>query len=96
MSISEREYVYYVRLLVAFVIIGIVFMIGAWYYDYSSVRTAREQEYQCFYNGQEVDIDNIDIYQYNRTFDKDNKRVYLSDRAGGKHTAVCPVIVPVH
>ncbi|MCR4677163.1 MAG: hypothetical protein K5679_00230 [Lachnospiraceae bacterium] len=46
----------------------------------SDYEIAHEESWQVFYNGEEVDIDNVDFKQYNCSYDRERKKVFLTDK----------------
>ncbi len=43
-------------------------------------KIAIEQSYETYYKGEQIDINHVDFSQYDVRVDKENKRVYLTDR----------------
>lgn len=41
---------------------------------------AVEEQWDVYYNGQEVDIENIDLSLYECSYDRDNKKVFVTDK----------------
>ena len=42
---------------------------------------AKTEHYVAFFNGQEVDIENVDLNQYDCSYDHKNKEVYLTNKS---------------
>lgn len=64
--------------------------------DYESKRNYIDdaEGFTYYYNGEEVDGDNVDLDLYRWTVDKDKKKVYLTDRVESD-TNIVPMILPV-
>lgn len=46
----------------------------------SKAEIAVEQQYTAYYNGEEVDINKVDLNAYNTSYNEAKKEVHLSDK----------------
>ena len=72
-----------------FVILGI----GIYSYGEkkNNIELAKAAGYECYLDGEEVDIDTIDFNLYSCVFDKENKTVYMTTKSNNR-TAVVPFL----
>lgn len=75
--------------LVLFCVIFLLFLVGG-YMGKKQVEKANqealaevseciEEGYSCYYNGTEIDINNVNILDYKYTIDDEKKSIYLTD-----------------
>lgn len=58
----------------------------------NNIELAKAAGYECYLDGEEVDIDTIDFNLYSCVFDKENKTVYMTTKSNNR-TAVVPFFV---
>ena len=82
--------------IVMFICITVVACMGFHYYGERKNNTelARAAGYECYLDGEEVDINTVDFSQYSCVFDKENKRVYMTTKSdSNSKTFVIPYVV---
>lgn len=58
----------------------------------NNIELAKAAGYECYLDGEEVDINTIDFNLYSCVFDKENKTVYITTKSNNR-TAVVPFFV---
>ena len=58
----------------------------------NNIELAKAVGYECYLDGEEVDIDTIDFNLYSCVFDEENKTVYMTTKSNNR-TAVVPFFV---
>lgn len=75
--------------------VGIVFMLISWNDTKNTQLKIETGAYTCYYNGEEVDPETIDISLYEYVVDDIKKVVYFTNKRGRRIIPVSPVVVPI-
>lgn len=78
-----------------FSFVSVMLILNVGLKDYESRKNYVEttEGFAYYYNGEEVDGDSVDLDLYSWTVDMNEKKVYLTNKAGS--TDIVPVILPV-
>lgn len=75
--------------------VGIVLMLISWNDTKNTQLKIESGTYTCYYNGEEVDPETIDISLYEYVVDDIKKTVYFTDKQKSRIIPVSPVVVPI-
>lgn len=87
-----RLYVSIAVFLIAITVLAIVYRhLRYGEFNFGEFKTSREiaieEQWDVYYNGQQVDIENIDLSLYNCSYDRDNKKVFIVDKTSSSSGA---------
>ena len=77
----------------SFVSVMLILNVGLKDYESRKNYVKTTEGFAYYYNGEEVDGDSVDLDLYSWTVDINEKKVYLTNKAGS--TDIVPVILPV-
>ena len=77
------------------VAVGIVLMLISWNDTKNMKLKIQSGTYACYYNGEEVNPETIDISMYEYRVDDIKKVVYFTDKQRSRIIPVSPVVVPI-
>ena len=58
----------------------------------NNIELVKAEGYECYLDGEEIDINTVDLSQYSCIFDKENKTVYMTTKSNNR-TVVVPFFV---
>ena len=95
----EDDFVKFFKSVIILIVIaiGLSYGIKNYYMDSrnNSIQTAKAENWEWYYEGQSVNADLFDLDMYSLKFDKENKRVLMSDIKSSQNRNISPVIVPI-